>query len=166
MTTATQSPEKTMSVQSGSLIYRFDGELTTIYPIGLFPEGIRFHNDFSARVTDGPFAGGRIFGLDPFLLRPDGVGLIEAPEVIESGDVRVGVQVRGYVLPPADLAMPPIEVLADPGFEYPDMPFRVTASATFRCADPEYDWLNRTVAVIEGTVNLKTGRLIIEARAA
>src|SRR5690554_6728293 len=68
----------------GDLIYRFEGQLGELCPIGLFPEGIRFHNDFEARIVAGPFVGGRIFGLDEFLLRPDGVGVIEAPEVIEA----------------------------------------------------------------------------------
>lgn len=147
-----------------SLVYRLEGKLSDMYPIGVFPEGIRFHNDFSADVVAGPFAGGRVFGLDLFLLRPDGVGVIVAPEVIEKDDVRVSADLRGYVVPPAGLEMPPLEVLASPGFEFPDLDFRVTATALMRTADPRYDYLNRAVVAIEGTVNLGTGRLAVESR--
>lgn len=147
-----------------ALVYRLEGKLASMYPIGVFSEGIRFHNDFSADIVAGPFAGGRVFGLDQFLLRPDGVGVIVAPEVIEKDDVRVAAELRGYVVPPAGMEMPPLEVLAAPGFEFPDVDFRVTATALMRTADPRYDYLNRAVIAIEGTVNLDTGRLAVESR--
>lgn len=150
--------------QSG-LIYRFEARLAEMYPIGIFPEGIRFHNDFDGTIVAGPFTGGRIFGLDQFMLRGDGVGVIVAPEVIDTGDTRVSLEVRGYVVPPDGLEMPPLEAMADPGFEFPDLDFRVVGSALIRTADPRHEKLNRTVAVLEGTVNLATGRLVVEAKA-
>ena len=146
------------------LVYRLEGSLADLYPIGLFPEGLRFHNDFSADIVRGPFAGGRIFGLDQFMVRPDGVGVIVAHEVVEGADTRVAFDIRGYVLPPDGLEMPPLEVLASPDFEFPDLDFRVVASALMRTADPRFDHLNRAVVINEGTVNLGTGRLVIEAR--
>jgi hypothetical protein len=148
----------------GAVIYRFEGRLADLYPIGLFPEGIRFHNDFEGRVIGGPFAGARLFGLDQFLVRPDGVGVIIAPEVIDDGRHRIAVDVRGYVLPPDGVPAVPLEAMLDPGFRFPDAPFRVTGSALMRTASPELAALNRTVAVIEGTVNLATGKLDVEAR--
>ena len=163
MQTMTNAP--TATDVDHTLVYRFEGELAEMYPTGVFPEGIRFHNGFEARVVAGPFEGGRIFGVDQFLLRPDGVGVIVAPEVIEKDDVRVEGEVRGYVLPPDGMQMPPLDVLAEPGFEFPDVDFRVTAAVTFRTADPRYDHLNRAVGRIQGTVNLATRRLVIEARA-
>jgi hypothetical protein len=163
--TAMQTRQR-QPIQGGDLIYRFEADLAEMYPLGLFPEGIRFHNDFAGTVVDGPFAGGRIFGLDPFLLRPDGVGVIDAPEVIELDDTRVSLHVRGYVVPPAGVEMPVLEALLAPGFEFPDVPFRVTAAATIRTAAPEWAELNAKVAVVEGTVNLATGALRVEARAA
>jgi hypothetical protein len=146
------------------LVYRFEGQLGELYPLGLFDDGIRFHNQFEGRVTDGPFAGGRIFGLDQFTLRPDGVGVIEAPEVVECGEHRVAVHVRGYVVPPAGAPAPPLELVTQPGFEFPDVPFRVTGSAHISTVSPAYAHLNRTVAVVEGEVNMATGRLVVEAR--
>ena len=111
------------------LVYRLEGSLADLYPIGLFAEGLRFHNDFSADIVEGPFKGGRIFGLDQFMLRPDGVGLIVAHEVVEGSDPLVAFDIRGYVLPPAGLYLPPLEVLASPGFAFPDLDFRVLSTA-------------------------------------
>lgn len=165
MTTATSTQEKLASLKTGDLIYKFEGSLSDIYPLGVFPEGIRFHNDFDAKVVDGPFAGGRLFGLDQFMLRPDGVGVIIAPEVIDTGDTRVSADVRGYVVPPAGIEMPPLEVVASPGFQFPDLDFRVTGSVLLRTADPRYESLNRVVGYIEGTVNMSNGALKVEARA-
>jgi hypothetical protein len=168
MTMSIQTPESSPSVAAsrGDLIYRFEGSLGELYPVGIFTEGIRFHNDFNGRIVDGPFAGARIFGLDQFLLRPDGVGEIDAPEIIDAGDRRIALHVRGYVVPPAGMTMPPLEVVASPDFAFPDVDFRVTASATIKTVAPGCERLNHTVAIIEGTVNMATGRLAIEARAA
>ncbi len=164
MSTATATA--TRKLATGDLIYRFEAQLAEMYPIGLFSEGIRFHNDFEGTVVEGPFEGARIFGLDPFLLRPDGIGVIDAPEVIDAGETRVSLQVRGYVVPPEGMEMPPLGALLEPGFAFPDVDFRVTASGLIRTASPEWASLNATVAVIEGTVNLATGRLVVEARVA
>ena len=110
----------------GGIVWILLGEM---YPLGIFEDGIRFHNEWEGRITEGPFTGGRVFGLDQFVLRPDGIGVIDAPEVIECGDVRVTARVLGYVVPPAGLVVPPLEIVASPGFEFPSVPFRVTASA-------------------------------------
>lgn len=160
----TLTSEHAQQKADAALVYRLEGTLADLYPIGLFPEGLRFHNDFAADIVDGPFEGGRIFGLDQFMVRPDGVGVIVAHEVVEGADSRVAFDIRGYVLPPDGLEMPPLEVLASPGFEFPDLDFRVVASALMRTADPRFDHLNRAVVINEGTVNLGTGRLVIEAR--
>lgn len=147
------------------LIYRFEGHLGELRPIGLFAEGIRFHNDFDARIVAGPFKGGRIFGIDLFLLRPDGVGEIVAPELIEHEGRRVSADVRGYVVPPEGAPVPPLESVLSAGFEWPAVPFRVTGSALLRTTEAELAHLNRTVATIEGTVVMATGELKVEARA-
>ena len=160
----TMTSQRSRGRADAELVYRLEGSLADLYPIGLFSEGLRFHNDFSADIVEGPFKGGRIFGLDQFMVRPDGVGVIVAHEVVEGADTRVAFDIRGYVLPPDGLEMPPLEVLASPGFEFPDLDFRVLATALMRTAGPRFDHLNRTVVVNEGTVNLGTGRLDIEAR--
>ena len=149
----------------GELIYRFDARLADLYPLGVFAEGIRYHNQFEGTVVDGPFAGGRIFGVDQFLLRPDGVGVIVAPEIIEHDGRRISGEVRGYVVPPAGAPVPPLEAVLDEAFEWPDVPFRVTGSVLLRTTHPDLAYLNSTVAVVEGTVVLATGALRVEARA-
>jgi hypothetical protein len=159
--TPTEQPRASLT----ELVYRFEGTLAEMYPIGVFPEGIRFHNHFDGTVVAGPFTGARIFGPDLFLLRHDGVGEIHAPEVIDDGTHRVALDVRGYVVPPPGAPVPPLEALLVPGFEFPDVPFRVTGSALASTASPEYRYLNSTTIVIEGEVNLATGRLVVEARA-
>jgi hypothetical protein len=148
----------------GELVYRFEGSLGELRPIGLFPEGIRFHNDFDAQVVAGPFEGGRIFGLDEFLLRPDGVGVIDAHEVIETAGRRLAVRVLGYVVPPATLPAVPLDVVASPGFAFPDLPFRVTGAAFVTSADPDLAHLTRNVGIVEGTVNMASGALAVTAR--
>ena len=148
----------------GSLVYRFEGRLAGLNPIGLFADGIRFHNEFDGTIVAGPFSGGRISGLDRFLLRPDGVGELLAPEVIEAGEHRVGLDVRGYVVPPPGTPVPPLEAVLEPGFEPPDVDYRVTGTALAATTAPGFEHLNRTTVVIEGTVNLATGRLVVEAR--
>jgi hypothetical protein len=158
--------ETTIAFRSGDLIYRFEAQLAEFFPIGLFPEGIRFHNPFEGRIVAGPFDGARIFGLDQFLLRHDAVGVIAAPEVIDLDGERVNLDVRGYVVPPAGVDLPSLEAFLAPEFEFPNLEFRVTGSAVARTASPRFADLNRTVAVVEGTVNMATGRLEVEARAA
>lgn len=148
----------------GATVYRFQGRLGALNPVGIFDDGIRFHNHFDGRVVDGPFAGGRISGPDYFVLRPDGVGEIHAPELIEYGDVRVALDVRGYVVPPAGAPAPPLAAVLEPGFEFPDVPFRVTGTALAATTSPEHDHLNRSTIVVEGTVNMGTGELDVTAR--
>ena len=135
----------------GATVYRFQGELGPLNPVGLFDDGIRFHNTFEGRIVDGPFTGGRI-------------GEIHAPELIESGSHRVALDVRGYVTPPAGAPVPPLAALLEPGFEFPDVPFRVTGSALAATTSPEYAYLNGTTIVVEGHVNMATGHLDVTAR--
>lgn len=148
----------------GDTVYRFEGELGPMNPVGLFDEGIRFFNQFEGRLVDGPFAGGRISGPDFFVLRHDGIGEIHAPELIEFEQHRVALDVRGYVVPPEGLTMPPLAVLLEPGFEFPDLPFRITASALASTTSPEFSYLNGITIVVEGEVNMGTGAMDVTAR--
>lgn len=149
----------------GDTVYRFEGELGPLNPVGLFPEGIRFFNEFEGRLVDGPFAGGRISGPDFFVLRHDGIGEIHAPELIEFDEHRVALDVRGYVVPPSGVTMPALSALLEPGFEFPDVPFRITASALASTTSPEYTYLNGITIVVEGEVNMGTGAMDVTARA-
>ena len=152
--------------QPGDVLYRFEGRLTEIYPVGLFAEGLRLTNTFEGTVTDGPLEGARVWGVDHFLVRPDGVGVLDAPETFSRDGLNVTGQVRGYALPPDGVPAPSLEAMLDPDFAWPDVPFRLQGTVLFRAAPPELEWMNRTVAVITGEVTMSTGRLVVEARAA
>ena len=158
------TPRPTSPPTFGATVYRFQGELGPLNPVGLFDDGIRFVNQFEGRVVDGPFAGGRISGPDFFVLRHDGVGEIHAPELIEFEQHRVALDVRGYVVPPDGMNLPPLAALLEPGFEFPDVPFRVTGSAFASTTSTEFTHLNGVTIVIEGQVNMGTGALDVTAR--
>jgi len=150
----------------GDLMYRFEGQLTSVNPVGVLPEGLQLANAFEGTVTHGALAGARVWGVDHFLVRPDGVGVLDAPETFSRGDLHVIGQVRGYALPPAGAPAPPLEAMLDPAFEWPDVPFALKGAVLFRAAHPDLDWMNRVIAVITGEVNMRTGRLVVEARVA
>ena len=164
MTTITEPTRAAARPQVGDIVYRFQGQLGELNPVGLFDDGIRFFNQFEGVIVDGPFSGGRISGPDFFVLRPSGVGEIHAPELIELGEHRVALDVRGYLVGPADMEFPPLTALLEPGFEFPDVPFRVTASALAATTSPEFRHLNAAVIVVEGEVNMGTGAMDVTAR--
>lgn len=164
VTITIDTPATQLPPTLGSIVYRFRGQLGPLNPVGLFDAGIRFFNQFDGQIVDGPFAGGRISGPDFFVLRHDGVGEIHAPELIECGVHRVQLDVRGYVLPPVGMEMPPLDALLEPGFEFPDAEFRVTASALATTVAAEHTHLNGVVLVVEGTVNMGTGAMDVTAR--
>jgi hypothetical protein len=148
----------------GDVVYRFQGQLGDLNPVGLFDDGIRFFNRFEGAVVDGPFAGGRISGPDFFVLRPSGVGEIHAPELIEFEQHRVALDVRGYLVGPDGMAFPPLAAVLEPGFAFPDVAFRVTASALASTTSPGFEHLNSAVIIVEGDVNMGTGAMDVTAR--
>ncbi len=107
----------------------------------------------------------RIWGIDHFLIRPDGIGVIDTPETLSRDGLHVLGHARGYVLRPEGAPAPVLEAMLEPGFRWPDVPFQIQGAVMFRTAHPELEWMNRTVAVIRGHVTMSTGRLVIEARA-
>lgn len=145
------------------LLYRFEARLD-FNVVGLVAEGLQMSNSFEGRATEGSFEGARVWGIDPFLLRRDGVGIIDVPKTISGDGYHVYEHVRAYSFPPAGMEMPPLEALLDPGFEWPDVAFPIRGSSTFRAGAPEYRWLNRVVARVDGSANMATGELIIETR--
>ncbi len=94
--------------------------LDEIVPIGPVLDGIRFHNRCSGIATAGPLAGGRVTGIDYVLVRYDGVGVVDASEIMTIDSQRVAIYVTGYFVPPPDLPIPSREEFADPGFTWPD----------------------------------------------
>ncbi|MEU8799642.1 DUF3237 family protein [Spirillospora sp. NPDC048819] len=146
------------------VVYRFEGRLTESLPVGLTPDGPRWDNHFGGKITEGEFAGAAVTGIDYFRVRADGVGVVDARELMTVDGHRVAVTVTGYILPPADLEAPPPEVLAAPDFTFPDVPFKIEAMAVFETGAPELAHLNRLAVIHNGTVNMATGELHVEAR--
>jgi hypothetical protein len=160
----TQAQESRIDgAEHGELLYRFEAKLD-VNVVGLVPEGLLMSNPFEGRVTAGSFLGARVWGIDPFLLRRDGVGIVDVPKTLSGDGFHVQEHVRAYALPPEGLTLPPLEALLEPGFEWPDVAFPIHGSSTFRAAAPELAWLNRAVARVDGSANMATGALIIETR--
>lgn len=145
------------------LLYRFEANLE-IVPIGIVPEGLRLSVAFDGRITAGILEGARVWGVDPLLLRRDGVGVIDAPKTIFDGRIGIFEHARGYCRPPEGLTMPPLEALLEPGFTWPDVLFPIQGFSLFRAAAPELAFLNDAVASIEGWASFASGRLAIETR--
>jgi hypothetical protein len=62
------------------------------------------------------------------------------------------------------MTMPPLRALFEPGFEFPDVAFRITASALASTTSPEFTSLNGVTIVVEGEVNMGTGAMDVTAR--
>ncbi len=95
--------------------YAFRGQLTRMSPIGITPAGLRLDIAFAGTITDGPPAGRAIDGIDYLLIRPDGIAVVDARELINDGEgPATSVHATGYIVAP--FPMPELAVLADPTF--------------------------------------------------
>lgn len=149
-----------------ALVYRVEARISEVIPVGLVPEGVRLDAHFSGRVVEGPLSGATMRGVDYLLLRADGIGVIDAYEVVSTeAGAHVSAHAQGYVTPPPGVQLPPPEVMLSPGFEWPDLPLPMHGFVLYRTGAEDLSWMNRTSLGFEGTVNVGTGELIIEARA-
>jgi hypothetical protein len=147
------------------LVYRFEADLTEVVPVGLVPEGIRFDAYFSGKVVEGLLSGATLRGIDYLLLRSDGVGVIDAYEVFSiDADQHVSAHVQGYLTPPPEVQLPPPEVILSPEFRWPDVPLPAHGFVLLRTGAEDLAWMNHTAIALEGTVNMVTGKLVVEAR--
>jgi len=149
------------------LVYRYEADFTEVVPVGFVPEGIRLDVHSSGQVVEGSLSGATLRGIDYLLLRSDGVGVIDAHNVIstDSGQ-HVSDRAQGYIdTPPPELQMPPPEAMLLPDTQWPDFPLPMHGFALYRTGAEELAWMNRTALAFEGTVNVGTGKLIVEARA-
>ncbi|PVZ06403.1 hypothetical protein [Actinomycetospora cinnamomea] len=143
-------------------LFRMEGRLTELVTVGLLPEGIRMHNTFAGTIVAGEPAGALVRGVDEFVIRPDGVGVVDAREVVTSEAGTLSADVFGYAHPPAGMVMPPLEVFLDPGFAWPDVRFTIECGATYRTGDAALAELGRIGVVHLGWVNMATRELVIE----
>jgi len=157
---STASEEKNMEP-----LYRFEASLTKVVPVGLVPEGVRLDVHFDGQVTAGAFVGAHVSGIDYLLLRGDGVGVIDAYEILDAGDGRVvSAHAQGYVVPPDGVELPPPNVLLSPDFVWPDLPLPLHGFALYRTGASDLAHLNRIAASFQGHVNVGRGQLVVEAR--
>lgn len=158
-----QSPDLTsIDRHRPDRLFRMEGALTELVTVGLFGEGIRMRNTFEGTIVSGEPAGGQVRGVDEFVVRPDGVGLVDAREVITSSAGTLTASVFGYGRPPEGMTMPPLEVLLDPAFVWPDVRFTIECGAVYRTTSPRLAELGRTAVVHLGWVNMGTRELVIE----
>lgn len=143
--------------------YSFQAQLTRLSPVGLVPEGLRIDVGFAGRITTGVLAGSDIEGVDYLLIRPDGVGVIDARERIAAPDgTSIALHAEGYVVPVFD--MPELSTLLDPGFRWPDVDLPVHGSVRMQAGPPLFDVVNRSVYSFTGAVNMARGSLVVAAR--
>jgi hypothetical protein len=140
--------------------YRFDADLD-ISPIGLTPEGLRFAAAFEGTIRDGFMQGARVWGVDQFLLRSDGIGIVDAPKTLSLGDLHVLEIVRGYCRPPEGLELPPLAKLLEPDFEWPDLEFPLEGFSLFSVGARQLQHLNSALGQIEGSVNFSTRKVTV-----
>ncbi len=69
-------------------------------PIGLVPEGIRMTVGYEGEISVGMLEGARVWGIDPLLLRADGVGVIDTAKTISDGETTLYEHVQAYCIPP------------------------------------------------------------------
>jgi hypothetical protein len=150
---------------SMTLVYRFEAGITEIIPVGLVPEGIRLDAYFSGRVVEGTLSGATLRGIDYVILRADGVGVIDAHDVISTDTGQhVSLHAQGYITLPPELQLPPPEVMLSPEFQWPEVPLPLHGFVLARTGAQELAWMNHTALGFEGTVNIGLGELVVEAR--
>jgi hypothetical protein len=143
-------------------LFRMEGELTELVTVGLLPEGVRMHNTFEGTIVAGEPSDARVRGIDEFLIRPDGIGVVDAREVVIAPTGTLCADVFGYAHPPDGMTMPPLEVFLDPAFAWPDVRFTLECGAMYRTGEASLAELGRTAVVHVGWVNMATRELVIE----
>ena len=143
--------------------YAFEADITEVVPIGLVPEGLRIDAHFQGTVVEGPLAGDTVTGIDHLQLRRDGVGVMDVRMVARSATGRtVSWYAGGYLTPEGE--MPPLEVVGDPGFVWPDLEIPMHGWATMRSPAPDLQPVNSTVYGFTGTNNVARGQLRVRGQ--
>jgi hypothetical protein len=142
--------------------YAFQAEITHIRPIGLAARGLRIDLGFTGSFTEGRLTGRAIEINCYLLIRSDGVGIIDARELISDGDRAIAaIRAEGYVVPP--FPMPELTVLADPSFQWPDVDLPLHGAHFWDTAREDLSTAAATVYGFTGTVNVATGVLKLSA---
>lgn len=141
-------------------VYSFEAQFTGSLPVGMTPRGVRLDFPYAGEVVAGALEGATVQGTDYLLLRPDGVGVIDARGLVTALDGHaVSYRATGYVLMPAGVELP-LDMLLDPGFVWPDMDLILHGFELYETGAADLAWLNRTALAFLGTANPGTGALI------
>ena len=142
--------------------YALEAHFTNVTPLGLSHRGLHLLVAFEGAMTEGPWSGGAVNGTDHLVIRNDGVADIEIHEAVSiDGSVVAALRVLGHVNPPFE--MPPPSVLADPGFEWPDVDLPLHGAAFIDVATDDVPGATATVFGCRGTVNVATGTIKVRA---
>ena len=147
-----------------ALLYRFEGRLADIAPIGPVPGGVRIDVPFTGSIVAGALAGGEAFGTDYLLQRDDGVGVIDARDTFAIPGGFLHATATGFVVPPDGVEMPSGAELLAADFMPPDIRLRIDAVAVCQTGVPAYEQLNRVLVKVDGWVNNATRELVLEGR--
>lgn len=143
--------------------YAFQAEVTRIRPIGLTARGLRFDIRLTGSVTEGRLTGCTVEIIDYLLIRPDGVAVVDARDLISDGDrVIAALRADGYIVPP--FLMPELSVLADPSFQWPNVDLPMHGAHFWETADEDLSTAAATVYGFTGSANMATGILKLSAR--
>ena len=133
----------------------FDAHFTVVNASGFMPAGDGgWGNRVVAPVTGGTVEGPRIkgkakpFGADWFVVRHDGVFIVDVRLVIETDD---GAFIHTYYDGIVDVTQEHLAVMA--GGEFPAFRAPVHTTPRFETGHEKYRWLNRVVGVGIGEVN-------------
>lgn len=165
MTTTTPTRPTTDIHIDDDVVYRFDGHFTDIVPVGPVADGFRLDGHFAGTITEGELAGAALVGIDTFRIRHDGIGVVDAHEVVTHGEHVIAVRLHGLLRPPVGVDAPRPADIVQPGFAWPERPYTIHVAATFETASPQLAHLNATVVAHTGTVDFAAGRLHVDARA-
>lgn len=131
--------------------------------LGLTALGLRIDFGFAGSLTEGRLTGCTLEGIDYLLVRPDGVGVIDARELVFNGDrVIAAIRVEGYVVPP--FPMPELSVLADPNFQWPDVDLPLHGAAFWETSDEDLSTAAAAVYGFTGSASVVTRILKVSAR--
>jgi hypothetical protein len=139
--------------------YAFEAELTRISPIGLTAQGLRIDAGFTGSLTEGQLTGCTIEGIDYLLIRPDGVDVIYARDLISTPDRAIAaIRAEGYIVP-----MPELSILADPNFQWSDVDLPFHGAHFWETSDKDLSPAAATVYSFTGSVNIATRVLKVSA---
>ena len=127
------------------LLYEMSVQLEPAQVIGQTPQGVRQIIYVRSGTFQGPRMKGEVLpgGGDWFLIRPDGVGELDVRATVRTDDgALVYAFYRGYVV-----AAPEVWARFARGEEVPRDQYYFYTAPMFQTGAPQYDWLNRTMAV-------------------